>query len=340
MNILNLGVSVVIPCYNSSKRLRDTLFHLARQKVPNNIKWEVIIVDNASTDDTAEIAHRLWYEFNTKTDFKVVKQPIQGLSAARRKGFESAHYEYIIFCDDDNWLQEDYVRLAYDIMESNQEIGALGGRGVAECEIKPSEWFYDFQQYYAVGTQNEYSGDITEKKGYVYGAGSVIRKSAWINLMEKEFSFLLTGRKGTSLSSSEDSELCYALRLLGYKIWYDERLTFKHFMTKKRLSWEYFLKLVSGANESAAINKAYRHALSADGFTRDHPSRFFWIKESINTGKNILRNYWSIRRLKTEEREGHPALKNYYQQIGRLRGWLKIRSKFLEILEKNRRIKT
>jgi len=334
------GVSVVIPCYNSSPRLPETLSHIAKQKIPSSVNWEVIVIDNASTDNTAECAQQLWDSFNVNIPFRVVEQPIPGLSAARRKGFESANYEYIIFCDDDNWLQEDYVRLAYDIMESNQEIAALGGRGVAECESKPSEWFYDFQQYYAVGPQNEYSGDITERKGYIYGAGSVIRKSAWMNLMEKNFSFLLTDRKGASLSSSGDSELCYALRLLGYKIWYDERLTFKHFITKKRLSWEYFLKLVSGANESAAINKAYRHALSADGFTREHPSRFFWIKESINTGKNILRNYRSIRRLKTEEREGHPALKNYHQQIGRLRGWLKIRSKFLQIIEKNRQIKT
>lgn len=54
------GVSVVICCYNSTSRLEATLSHLARQRITQQLDWEVIIVDNGSDDATAELAYRLW----------------------------------------------------------------------------------------------------------------------------------------------------------------------------------------------------------------------------------------------------------------------------------------
>ena len=73
---MNKGVSVVIPCYNSSKLLPETIAHLARQNVPEHINWEIIIVDNASTDDTAETAAAIWDACKSRVPFKVVEQPI------------------------------------------------------------------------------------------------------------------------------------------------------------------------------------------------------------------------------------------------------------------------
>jgi len=52
----NPGVSVIICCYNSVKRLPVTLAHLKSQVVFGQIPWEVIVIDNASTDRTAEVA--------------------------------------------------------------------------------------------------------------------------------------------------------------------------------------------------------------------------------------------------------------------------------------------
>src|SRR6185437_5482655 len=55
-----LGVSVVICTYNGAARLPRTLAHLAAQENTGAIAWEVLVVDNASTDDTAEVARRCW----------------------------------------------------------------------------------------------------------------------------------------------------------------------------------------------------------------------------------------------------------------------------------------
>ena len=56
MNSHASGVSVIVCCYNSAQRLQETIKHLAQQQVPALINWEVIIVNNASTDATYEIA--------------------------------------------------------------------------------------------------------------------------------------------------------------------------------------------------------------------------------------------------------------------------------------------
>src|SRR5690606_25368384 len=76
-----------------------------------------------------------------------------------------------------------------------------------------------------------------------YGAGMVLRKSHNTELKALGFKQLLNDRKGQSLSSGGDTEYCYALRLLGYKMWYDERLYFQHYMTDGRLSLDYVSRL-------------------------------------------------------------------------------------------------
>lgn len=174
--MIDRGVSIVICCHNSSRRLPETLKHIALQAVPGYISWEVIIVDNASEDETALTAKNEWNKYNCKASFSIIEQPEIGLSHARQKGFDSARYGYILFCDDDNWLQKDYVSTAYQIMEKNQKIGILGGHGEPVFEIAPPEWIKKVRLF-AVGPQAGDSGRVD--KNFVYGAGFVIRKAAY-----------------------------------------------------------------------------------------------------------------------------------------------------------------
>lgn len=237
------GVSIVICCYNSATRLPQTLQHIAAQKVPAGIAWELLVVNNRSTDDTAGVAAHF---FNTHPGIsgRVLHEEEPGLSYARQKGFDHAQYDYIILCDDDNWLNPDYVRLSFEIMESDPLIGSLGGWGKPVLESDSPAWFQHYEEYYATGPQSGQSGDITHTRSFVYGAGSVFSRTALMQLKRQGFQNLLTDRKGNSLVSGGDNELGYALVLAGYKIWYDERLQFQHFIPASRLSLSYFLKLV------------------------------------------------------------------------------------------------
>ncbi|MFL1012238.1 glycosyltransferase [Flavisericum labens] len=236
------GVSIILCTYNGESRLKTTLKHLTFQK--HNIPCELIVVDNASVDGTKEFADSWWRKNGPKNIlYRSFSQPVPGKSYAQDLGYKKANYEYLLVCDDDNWLCDTYVQTAFEVMESNSNIGALGGWCNPAFESEKPDWFDTYSRFYAVSKQGIVSGDITNKKGCLYGAGMVIRKSHWQELKTLGFQHLLTCRKGTSLSSGGDTEYSYALRLLGYKIWFDERLHFKHFMTKPRLSLGYLSRL-------------------------------------------------------------------------------------------------
>ena len=259
-----LGVSVCIPCFNSSARLPQTLRHLQKQRVPDGLAWEVIVVDNNSTDDTAAAAERLWAGFRG-APLRVIREPRAGASHARARGSSESKYEYILYVDDDNWLCEDFVALAYEVMAAHPEVGACGSKGspVFEKENVPG-WFWRFQELYATGAQGEQAGYVAASRGALYSAGMAIRKSAWEGLVSGGFDFKLTCRKGTELSSGGDTELCYALQLAGWKLWYDPRLTFEHFITTGRLEWAYLLRMNRGSGESRCWVDIYARQLSPE----------------------------------------------------------------------------
>lgn len=237
------GISVIICCYNSAEQLPKTLAHLANQLFNPTLNWELILVNNNSSDETANLADTLWKSFQSPAHLTIVNESNPGLSHAREKGMSVAKYEFFLWCDDDNWLCDNYVQTAYEVMESHPEIGALGGWCEAAFEGDKPDWFDQQAHFFAVSRQGKVSGDITSKKGCLYGAGMVLRKSHWLQLKQHGFQHLLTDRTGNKLSSGGDTEYCFALRLLGYKIWFDERLFFTHFMDKGRLNLKYLSRL-------------------------------------------------------------------------------------------------
>jgi len=284
----NTGVSVVVCCFNSAGRLPETLSHLIRQRVNTSLNWEILIIDNASKDDTAQVATDTWNEIGNvcSASFKIIHEPVAGLSKARETGIASASYEYILFCDDDNWLCNTYVQGVFDIMDSNVAIGAAGGKGIAVCEVTPPEWFSTFDRPYAVGGPSQPSGPIRHLREFLVGAGMVIRRSAWLRLKEAGFESLLTDRKGSQLSSGGDLEICYALRLAGYTLWYDERLVYRHYIPAERLTIGYLQRLHAGLGSSNVSLDAYQYALNGWNANK----RFLWLRLLLLTGYSFIRS--------------------------------------------------
>lgn len=254
------GVTILICTYNGAGRLPATLQHLALQEIPASIPCEVILVDNASQDDTARLAREEWANYTTGLSLKIVYEPRPGLTYARERGFREALYDYIILCDDDNWLMPGYVQRAFEIMDHNPRIGILGGQGVFVYESAPPTWLAALNLY-AGGAQAPHSGCVTSN--LVYGAGAVLRKPAYDRLIDHGFVPLLTDRLGYQLSSGGDHELCYALVLAGYEIWYDEKLVFHHFITANRLTAVYCLTYIRDSSRCFAVLEPYKIRLKS-----------------------------------------------------------------------------
>ena len=251
----NDGVSVVICCYNSSSRIVATLEHL--QKIDSKgIPWEVVLVDNLSDDDTVGVALNTWNK-NPVTHLKFTTEGKRGLMNARLKGVSQTIYELISFIDDDNWVEPDWISKVYSILEKDRSLAACGGSSEPVFEKNPPEWFSEYAGLYAVGKQQEKTGYVDPKKGFLWGAGLTIRKKIWNNLFEFGFNNLLKGRSGKALTAGEDSEICYALLLREWKFWYEESLTFKHYIPEGRLNINYVLKAYEGFGKAQVILSLY-----------------------------------------------------------------------------------
>lgn len=260
------GVSVIICCYNSASRLPATLRHLSAQQVSSGTAWEIIIVDNASTDQTAEKAKAEWTKYNLPdVGFQIVYEEKQGLSNAREKGISTSGFRFVVFCDDDNWLGEGYLQIAYNTLSADSSIAALGGWSTAAAEIPLPGWFEESQNNYAVGRQAEHSGDVSGRK-HLWGSGMIIRKELY-NQAFANFPSILTGRNGEILSSGEDSEMCMRFLLMGYRLHYLDTLTFKHFIADTRLCAEYNKKLMDGFIKAHEILNIYAQLIDTRSIT-------------------------------------------------------------------------
>jgi glycosyltransferase involved in cell wall biosynthesis len=318
------GVSVVVCCYDSAVRLPDTLLHLARQAVPNSIPWEVIVVDNASPDASADVALQSWTSYGSPSPMRVVEQPIPGVSAAREKGSEAARYEFILFCDDDNWLGVDYVRRVFELLVEHPEVGAVGGQGRASCVAGLPEWFARYDRYFAVGPQARARGAIEDPKGYLYGAGLAVRRAVLEEIERQGVRRRLSDRTPGMLTSGGDVELCYLIRLLGYDLWFDPDLAFVHFMPPGRMRWTYFLNLVEGTHRSRPYLDAYRRAVRGDD--ADVGSRQ-WLAECWKIAWHALRSPATLLRAAVA-REGSHASYLWHRWAGDWIGWWTVRAEY------------
>lgn len=256
------GISVIICSYNGESRLPQSLKYLANQQFTSAVKHELILVNNNSSDNTRIIAETEWQKYQTNwTSFRIIDEQQPGLSFARQKGIDASEYEYIIFCDDDNWLDKHYVDTAYSIISSHHAIAAVGGQSTATALVLLPLWFENSKANYAVGQQADASGDVTARE-YLWGSGIVIRKSLY-QFAYRQFPSLLTGRKGKSLSAGEDAEMCLRFIIMGYKLYYSEALKFQHFISENRLTEEYNKKLQQGFYEAYDVLTLYSGYLSA-----------------------------------------------------------------------------
>jgi glycosyltransferase involved in cell wall biosynthesis len=285
------GISIIICFYNASERLVNTLEYIKTQCDRTNDNTELILVNNASTDESEAVIQQALEGFTTFS-CKIVHESKPGLANARICGLKHVSFDLIIYCDDDNWLSESYLSQAEEIMRNDKGIGILGGKGKAVSSVEIPNWFESVQGYYAVGPQMPKSGRVIGLRNVVYGAGMVIRTKVMIDLFKRGFCFQSLGRTGTSLSAGEDSELCLAVQIMGWKIMYEETLQFEHFITANRLTKEYFSRMKNGMGKSSFYGRFYRDYFLG---VKTSVTSWFWLKELIYTFLDLVKAILSLR---------------------------------------------
>lgn len=281
------GISVVVCAYNAERRISPTLKALMGQDIQRKaIPWEVILVDNNSSDHTARIAKDFWGDFSVPLIIENVKA--QGKTFAYLRGMSTARYEYVIICDDDNHLFPDYLANVFDLFESKLDCAMIGGQGIPLSVIPLPPWFSLHALAFAAAPQKNESGYVE----HLHGAGCAIRKSSFDMLVYAGFKHAILGRVGHKLCSGEDYELCLAMRLMGWRLWYDQRLRFHHFFPESRLNWTYMIRMAKANGLSRIFYAQYDQYLPSGEKFR--PARLLLV----NLG--LLVKYYARFRKSTE----------------------------------------
>jgi len=334
------GVSVIVCCYNSSNRLNSTLSHLFSQTVSPSISWEIIVVNNNSTDSTVETAQNFYSQTSQIIPFRIVDEPKAGLSNARNKGFEVAYYDYALMVDDDNWLSPKYVQTVFDDLKQNPNAAMVGGLGIPELEGDEPVWFKQYASCYATGAQSETGFGPIKSSKELYGAGCALKLSLFQKLRASGFSNLLSDRTGGNLMSGGDTELCYAFRLAGYDLLYDERISFKHFLPRGRVNWEYLRKLFFGFGLTKTLMDIYSSALKSRPLPSNNQRLPYWLNRTWFLLSELLKDAGVLFTGMLSNSEGNHRLLPALARLGQLQSTIKFRHQLVNLYQQVETFKT
>jgi len=196
---------------------------------------ELLIVDNASTDDTAEVAARLAAD-NPRV--KVWREEELGLSAARNAALKKAQGQYVLFLDDDAMVEPDWLAAYQRFLSAppSERMAVAGGAVFPEFEVPPPKWTNTDIAFDLGGLQK-----CLPYRDSPWGCNIVYRRG-----LALEFGMFDTrlGRKGKKMMSREESDLNLRLQDAGYEVWWLPGAAIRHFVPASRqtlsatmLSW-------------------------------------------------------------------------------------------------------
>ncbi len=195
-----MDISVVLCTYNRGELLANALQSLREQTV-NGISYEILVVDNNSTDHTRELVQRF---IDEDPHFRYVFEKQQGLSCARNAGIAAAHADILVFTDDDIKFAADWLQQNYQAGVRFPDAAYLGGQVLPVWEGEVPSWIPHSVNPLAIQTPGphclKYSWDDPQ---CLVGANLAVRRSTFarVGLFD-----IRTQRVKGGIGSTEDHD--------------------------------------------------------------------------------------------------------------------------------------
>jgi glycosyltransferase involved in cell wall biosynthesis len=131
-----VDLTAAICTWNRSGMLRRTLESVSALSPPTGVEWEVVVVDNNSTDDTAAVLR----EFTDRLPLRAVLEPTQGTVVARNRAVREARGALVVWTDDDVQLDPGWLAAYAEAARLHPEAGFFGGPIDPWFEGDPPRW--------------------------------------------------------------------------------------------------------------------------------------------------------------------------------------------------------
>lgn len=236
-----MDLSVAICTYNGAARIPEVLDCLAAQRNTDALRWEVLVVDNNSTDETAAVIRRYADRWPASSRLRYVFEARQGKTHAVQRAVQESTGAWIAFLDDDNLPEPTWLAEAHGFARRHPGAGAFGGQIHGLFEQEPPRSFGLVQPLFAINKRTEtvcYNAGGTPTFG-APGAGLVVRRRAWDEAVAParlQHHGPVGDERGTV---GEDFELQWHLHEQGWEIWHNAAMRMKHRIPKERFEQAY-----------------------------------------------------------------------------------------------------
>jgi glycosyltransferase involved in cell wall biosynthesis len=229
------ALSIVVCTYNRQKFITACLEHLAAQSLPAG-QWEAIVVDNASTDQTASLV-QAFMQAHPQVPLRYVYEAQKGLSHARNRGIAEARAPIVSFIDDDAEAVPGFAAELLHFFDTHPHAAGAGGRVLPKYSEKPEPaWMNKYLNGY-IGKVDHGEGPIRRFAGrmkYPIGCNMAYRKA--LLLQAGGFRPDLTFR-------GDDKYIFYAVSAINPQVYYLHQALVHHNIDAHRLEFDYFKKL-------------------------------------------------------------------------------------------------
>jgi len=249
-----VDVSVLICTYQRARLLGGALDALRGQRLPAGRSWEIVVVDNNSTDDTKDVVAR--FAESAPARVRYVFEPRQGHSHARNAALAEADGAVLAFMDDDVRPAEDWLSAALAALD-REDVDIVGGRILPLWESTPPAWLEDNAELYdnlALMTYADRQRLVLPFAPVprIWGANFVLRR----RVVETVGLFDVNrGHVGTKLSGGDETDYIRRAIEQGLVAVYDPALSVHHLVPRDRMRRGYFRRWVYDYSEGKAATE-------------------------------------------------------------------------------------
>lgn len=251
-------LSVIICTHNPRQDyLERVLKGLRLQSLPMS-HWELLVVDSAS-----EVAVASYLDLSWHNKGSVLREEEVGHLRARVRGIRDAKGELLVFVDDDNVLNPDYLEEALTISMEHPRLGVWGGSAIADYEKSPPPWFKPYEHVISVReiTSDAWSNVPAMNEPWVIGAGMVVRRElavAYAELVMSDPRRMMLGRKGSSIMGADDLDFILSVCDQGFGRGVFKSLRLSHLIPFSRCNEEYLWNLAKCNAASMELIRIFR----------------------------------------------------------------------------------
>lgn len=235
---MSIAYTVALCTHNHADRLTRTLADLPQVRPPA-AAWEFLVIDNGSRDATPQLlAGHAW---PAGWNVRVVREEKLGLSNARNRAIAEAHGDYIIFMDDDETADPDWL-CAFERLIESTGADAFGGRirVLFEEDFRPPWLSDELLGFLGELNRAEAIVPLTERNTSFYGGNFGFRRL----LVNQVGGFdAMLGRKGGDNTGGEEVDFYRRLLAAGCKVWWTPEAVIHHRIQAEKLNRRYFRDL-------------------------------------------------------------------------------------------------